>query len=289
MSEPLNRLLERNAQKYPGELAVRYPAGEVSLTWGEVNEQANALARHLAGSGIGPGDKVALLIPNCPEFVAAFFAILKLAAVAVPINVRLTPSEISFILDHSDSAGLIYYEPLQEAAQQAAARAPKLRFSLSTARLADITHEQATGDLDTEISLLDDAEIIYTSGTTGRPKGVVLTHNAVYAVGAMIAYEADIRRGDRVLHLMPFSHSAPLNLFLCGAAYAGAANIVADFSPQALLQLTDAEQVTHFFGAPIAFLAATRLPDFDRYDLSSVRRWIYGGAPMAREAVLLVA
>lgn len=90
MAELIHRLLERNARKYPTEAAVRYPAGEVSWTWRDLNTRANALAHYLVDQGLRPGDRVALLIPNRPSFVQAFFAALKAGAVVVPINARLT-------------------------------------------------------------------------------------------------------------------------------------------------------------------------------------------------------
>ncbi|MEW6424004.1 MAG: AMP-binding protein [Bacillota bacterium] len=284
MSEPLHHLLERNACKYPADPAVRHPATDVTLTWRELNAGANALASFLLKNGVGKGAKVALLIPNQPEFIIAFFAILKTGAAAVPINVRLTPAEINYILVNSDSCAVIFEESLRAAAEQALA--PEIKVTLSTKDFASLKERFSTEDPGLPATVYDLAEIIYTSGTTGKPKGVLLTHNAVYCVGSMIAYETGIRYRDRVLHLMPLTHSAPLNLFLIGATYAGALNITGTFTPQALLEFVSQEKATHFFGAPVAYLLTLKLPNFDRYDLSSVKRWTYGGAAMSREQVL---
>lgn len=287
MSEPLHHLLERNARKYPRDVGVRHPATDTTLTWRELNARANALARHLQAAGMGRGDKVALLLPNGPEFITGFFATLKIGAAVVPVNVRLTPPEIGYILEDSEAAVVVFDDalrPVVEGAVARLARAPKC--VLSAHDLSGLPGKYETTDPGIEVSPGDLAEIIYTSGTTGKPKGVMLSHHAVYSVGSMIAYETNIRYGDRVLLLMPLSHSAPLNLFVVGAAYAGAASVTGTFTPQALLEISAAEGTTHFFGAPVAYLLALKLPNFDHYDLSGRRFWIYGGAAMAREAVL---
>lgn len=288
MAELIQALLERNARKYPAELAARYPAKDQSLTWQELNAQANSLAHYLQARGLRAGEKVALLIPNRPEFMVGFFAALKAGGVVVPINVRLTASEIEYILKDSGAKALIYDESLREAAEGAMRDLP-LPVVVSTRELTELTSRYPGEDLPAAAGLSDPAEIIYTSGTTGRPKGVVLNHRAVYLVASMMAYETQIRFGDRILQLMPLTHSAPLNLQMVGGVYAGAANILGDFTPQTLLELTQAEKTTHFFGAPVAYLLAAKLPNFNQYDLSSAKYWIYGGAPMSREAVLMVA
>lgn len=286
MSEPLHHPLERNARKFRDEIAVRHPEQDVTLSWHELNGLANALAHCLIDKGVRKGDHVALIIPNHPDFITAFYAASKVGAVVVPINVRLTPSEMRYILTNSDSCACIFHEALRPAAEQAIT--PDVRFRLSTAEIGALRDRYSQENPAIEVSTEDISEIIYTSGTTGRPKGAVLTHGAAYLGGAMIAYEGDIRHRDRVLHLMPLTHSGPLNLFMIGATYAGAMHVTGTFTPQAILELTAREKITHFFGAPVAFLLAARLPDFAKYDLSSVKRWIYGGAPLSRQAVLML-
>lgn len=284
MAEALHRLLERNARKYPAKLAVRYPAGNLTWTWQDLNARANAAAAALVQAGIRPGDRVALLIPNRPGFVQAYFGILKAGGVVVPINVRLTAGEASYILQDSGARALIADPTLRETAERAAAGTGVERI-LGSDEL-DALGLAADPDLPASLDAL--AEILYTSGTTGRPKGVELTHNAVHSVAAMMAYEIDIRKDDKVLILMPLTHSAPLNLTLLGAVYCGAASVLGDFTPGALLDLTQAEKTTHFFGAPVAYLLGAKLLADSPHDLSSAKCWVYGGAPMSREAVQAV-
>lgn len=287
MGENIVAALERNALKFKDRLALRYPAGNITLTWGELYQRTGSLAQYLREQGISKGDSVALLIPNRPSFVIALFAIFRLGARAVPINVRLTPTEINYILDNSDAVALLCDQELKETGLQAA-EGLKLRLVETVDKLEGLAGSyQGTGS-DYSINSGDTAEILYTSGTTGKPKGVVLSHSALTAVATMFAYEMEIRPSSRMLILMPLTHSAPLNLCLLGAVYAGAAVVLGDFTPQNLLGLAAQEKTTHFFGAPVAFLLAAQLPDLANYDLSSMKYWIYGGAPMSKEAVLKI-
>lgn len=287
MRETIVAALERNALKFPDRPAVVYPAGNLTLTWAELYQKSAALARYLQSQGISHGESVALLIPNRPSFAVALFALFQLGARAVPVNVRLTPNEINYILANSDAVALLCDRDLIETGHQAA-QGLNLRLVEAVDRLEELAGAATGGRPEVTVKGEDTAEILYTSGTTGKPKGVVLSHGAVYAVASMFAYEMEIRPESRMLILMPLTHSAPLNLCLLGATYAGAASVLGDFTPQNLVQLAAQEKTTHFFGAPVAFLLAAQLPNLAGYDLSSMKYWIYGGAPMSREAVLKV-
>lgn len=280
MGELVHELLQRNARKYPSEAAVIWPGGDVRFTWSELNKQADALSNYLLERGVGKGSKAAIFISNRPEFLVSYFGILKTGAAVVPVNVRLTPDEITHILEDSGSSTLIFEDGFRTTAEEAAGRCPGIRVVLSTKDIPTLTGKYPAVDPDIKIDTGDLAEILYTSGTTGKPKGVLLSHNSVYLVGSMMAYEAGIMYGDRCLHLMPLSHSAPLNLFLVGSAYAAATSVLGSFTPQGLLELCHQERITHFFGAPVAYLLANRVPTISSYDLSASKLWIYGGAPM---------
>lgn len=281
-------LLIRNEIKYPDVLAVRAPATGVELTWSELGQRARRVAGTLLAAGVVPGDRVALLHGNDTGFVEAFFGAALAGGVVVPVNPRLTAPEAAYILGHAQARAAVVGAGFTGIATEAAA-------GLST-RLVFPEDVLAAGGADpvaragAAVTPGMDAEILYTSGTTGRPKGVVLTHEAVVETAAMAAYQFGFRVGEHVLVLMPLTHSAPLNLFLVGAAYTGASVVVDTFNPRepaALLQVVAAERAEYLFGAPVAYLLGLRA-DPSRYDLSSMRLWVYGGAPMAPEQVQAV-
>ncbi|HWJ02660.1 MAG TPA: AMP-binding protein [Verrucomicrobiae bacterium] len=278
-------LLARNVRNFPHSVAVNYPAEKRSLTWLELSDSSFRLAMQLKGLGIVPGDKVAAMFPNCPEFITAFYAVEYLGAVFVPINIRLTSQEIAYILADCDAKILLFAEEKREVAEESQTGSADLKL-LSGREFGQGV--EALGEyLPSGLAQAGDtAEILYTSGTTGKPKGVMLTHYAVISVAQMMAYEAGIYPGDNLLLLMPLTHSAPLNLFMVGGSWSGATVTLGEFTPQNILNLTQNEKVTHFFAAPIAYQLISRMPDLANYDLSSMKYWIYGGAPAGREQVL---
>ncbi len=127
--------------------------------------------------------------------------------------------------------------------------------------------------------------MLYTSGTTGRPKGCLLSHRAVTLAAITAALGLSITREERTLMAMPIWHSSPLNNWFGGTLYMGGTVVLLrEYHPQHFLQAVQDEGVTLYFGAPVSYFAPLQmLPDFARYDLSSVRAWVYGGGPIGAE------
>ncbi|MHB1406762.1 MAG: class I adenylate-forming enzyme family protein [Desulfitobacteriaceae bacterium] len=278
-------LLERNTRNFPKSIAVRYPAKNQTLTWLELRNAALDIAANLNAGGVSKGDRVAILFHNSPEFVCAFYAIAYLGAVVVPVNMKLTVPEINFILQNSEATALLFTEEKRGTAE-AVIKQTGVKILLSGSEFSStgigmVDYVESGYANSTEL-----AEILYTSGTTGRPKGVMLSHYAIISVGQMMAYESQIYHQDNVLLLMPLTHSAPLNLFLVGACWAGAQVTLGEFAPQTLVDMVVNERTTHFFGAPVAYQFLLRIPNIENYDFTSMKCWIYGGAPIGREQIL---
>jgi len=280
-------LLERNARNFPDALAVRYPTERRNLNWFELRDEALKLATQLTSLGLSKEERIGILFHNCPEFIVAFYAVAYLGAVVVPINGRLTVPEINYILEDSGARALLFSADKREIAELAV-QGTNVTVLLSNAEFSKDILEQSTRDhrVSGYAEASEMAEILYTSGTTGRPKGVMLSHYSVIAVAQMMAYEAQIYSGDNALILMPLTHSAPLNLFMVGACWAGASVTLGEFTPQTLLELAVSERTTHFFGAPVAYQFMLKVPNLNDYDLTAMKCWIYGGAPVGREQIL---
>ena len=276
------KLLAVNARKFPSGEALITP--ECRLSWSELHDQSLRLAAHLHEQyEIGAGDRVALYLPNGYSWVLGYFAVINLGAIVVPINARLTSAELEYILGDCDARVVIAQG---EHAERASALAPCLRLDQPSAQLADMHARWLVADAAAD----QPCTLLYTSGTTGKPKGVLFDHHALLTVATASAVEMDMRPHSRLLHMMPLTHSAPLNVFLLGGTYVGAAHVVLpEFHPRLLLDTVEQERTTHFFGAPVAFLLTAQQPDITERDISSMQAWVYGGGPLSSEQVALIA
>ena len=286
----VSKLLAINGNKYPDKEALI--CGEQRLTYRQWNEAANHLARLLEQRGVQPGDKIVLMMPNVPEFAILYFAIIRAGGIVVPINPRFSHDEAAYILDDCQAKALFVHEAVYPAVRRLAANADgRLYVKTGPAEGAWESLDDWKNTAVTEgpafdhwaLTEDDEVDILYTSGTTGRPKGVRFTHRNLLAVSTMIAVEFECNTDSRILHMMPLSHSAPLHLMFIAGVVVGAAHVFhPTFAPDIFLKLAEQERITHFFGAPVAYLLSMQLPDFDRRDLSAAKYWIYGGAPLSK-------
>lgn len=286
----VSQLLERNARKYP--LAEAVVGMGKRITYAGLDRAANTMAAGLKKGGIGQGDKVVLFMPNVPEFVVSYFAVQRLQAVIVPINAKLTLNEIRYILDHSDAKALIVHELLFEAVKELQTELLLIKTGAAFAgwqSFDDFISETPASPIYSEAKEDDPSTILYTSGTTGQPKGVLFSHRNILTVAQMICVEMEMKPESRLLHMMPLSHSAPLHLFLAAGMIVGAKHVlVPTFTPDLLLDTVEKERTTHFFGAPVAYLMTAKHPEIGSRDLSSMKWWIYGSAPLSAGEVKFV-
>jgi fatty-acyl-CoA synthase len=262
--------------------------GERRFTYREYAERTHRLANALVGIGVEPGDRVSFITYNTHQLLEAYYGVLEAGAVLNPINVRLAPHEIAFILDHSASRVVFYHHdftPLIEAI------APKL---MSKPRFVVMEGEPGGPARDEFEALvggapatplhpaLDEnavAELFYTSGTTGWPKGVALTHRTLHlhAVYALLGLGLD--DSAVVLHVVPLFHvngwGSPHWLTLAGGRHV----MLRKFDPVELMTLVQREKVTHLLGVPTIFNALINHPRRGEFDLTSLKLAIVGGAP----------
>lgn len=286
----LSYLLNMDARKYPDKEAL--VMGEQRLTYQAFNSQVNHLANVLQQKGLQRADKVVLIMPNVPEFAISYFAIIRAGGIAVPIAATLKEQEIAYIVGDCQPRGLLSHEALMANVQNIPDQFP-LDFAIKTGEEKAAwqswqnvmqTPFKSSPHYFKPDTLTDDdpIDILYTSGTTGHPKGVRFSHRNVLTVAQLTAIEFEMNEDSHPLHMMPLSHSAPLHLVFAAGIVVGATHIFsASFKAELLLKLTETERVTHFFGAPVAYLLSLQEENFSQYDLSSGKYWIYGGAPLS--------
>ena len=279
-------VLAHHARRTPDKAITRFE-GEAT-TYQEMAGRAAATAGGLAGRGVGPGDVVALLSYNCPEFLEALFAANYLGAIAMPINWRLAAPEVRYILEHSGARALVCDGSLLPLGNQATVGLEDrlARVSIST---VDAQGWTALGDLRSSAdeaapvpAAADDVHrLMYTSGTTGRPKGVMLTHANLAWKNLAHIVEFGFTSSDLGLACGPLYHVGALDLTTTSLIAAGATTIVhPSFDASEVVDEIERSRVTTVWLAPAMVNAIMSLPDIERRDLSSVRVVINGGEKM---------
>jgi long-chain acyl-CoA synthetase len=291
-------LLEQSARRNPGKVAVILD--DMKLRYAEVNGAANKIANGLAGLGVKPGDKVALMLPNTPHFVICYYAILKMGATVVPLNVLFKRHEVEYHLEDSDAVALIVWEGfLAEAAEGFAgaqgckhlvvAQAPGSTAALPEGALPlGGLMADTSPAFDTVQTMPDDtAVILYTSGTTGRPKGAELSHFNMF-FNAYISAEKVIGLGEDEVGLaaLPLFHSFGQTCVMNTQIYGGGTiTLLPRFEPQKALEVMARDGVTVFAGVPTMYFYLLNFPGADQYGLSALRRCVSGGSAMPVEVM----
>jgi fatty-acyl-CoA synthase len=293
--QTLGDALRRTAARFPDRTAI--VCGETAWTYAAFDAVASRAAAGLAATGIGPGDRVAVISRNSHSFAALRFALARLGAVLVPINFMLQPAEAAHILRHSGARRLCVDSEFAAMGAAAASQAAAVEALIWLP--GEMPSVQPAGTLSfDEIAACGSpfaapdfgpghlAQIMYTSGTESRPKGVMLTHEAVLAQYATCLADLEIGEEDRLLHAMPMYHCAQLDVFLGPSIQAGGFNLIIPApAPERVLPLIAEHRISSFFAPPTVWIALLRSPLFDRTDLSSLRRGYYGAAIMPVEVL----
>jgi long-chain acyl-CoA synthetase len=285
MSFNLAVILRESADATPGKPVAVYAGGQ--MTYAELDQLSGRLAAGLAAAGLQPGDAVALQLPNIPQFLVAYFGILKVGGVVVPLNVLLKAPEVAFHLGDSGARMLITWEGvLGEAARGAESAGLKEIYAVGHAegtdaalpfeRLLDVPaggHQMARREPS------DTAVIIYTSGTTGRPKGAELTHLQLYMNADIPGRLFDIQPDDVVITVLPLFHVFGLSSIMNICVRFGATmSLIPRFDPATVLTAIQRDRATIFEGVPTMFIGLLGHPELDSYDVSSLRVAVSGGA-----------
>jgi acyl-CoA synthetase (AMP-forming)/AMP-acid ligase II len=271
----IDKFLDINAHNYPDLEAVVFEDGRA--TFAQLNHRVNQRANALLKLGLKKGDHVGTLFSNCMEVVESIFAALRIGAVIVPLNIRLSASELQFVVNQSDISALLFQDRFVETVNQIRTSCKKVNVFVCSGQnppgdfidIEKIVPKQTAEKPDTARSKYDPATIIYTAGTTGRPKGVVATHdNWNWAVANfMVAFAS---RYDKALTVYPLFHSAAFaGLFVSitqGMTYV----LLKDFNPQKVLEYIEKEKITRLGNPPTVYRMLLQTPNITQYDLSSV-------------------
>ncbi|HEY8226009.1 MAG TPA: AMP-binding protein [Pyrinomonadaceae bacterium] len=266
--------LGRALRYYPEMTA--FASGAQRLTFREVHARVGRIASALNKHGFKAGDRLALLLPNEPEFIELIYACAWLGLIVVPLNTRLSANEIDHVLVDATPHGLIRHSSLAVPTVQVPRQ---LIIDIEPFEFEDGTYPNPVYDPDAVFTL------IYTSGTTGLPKGVALTHANILANMDHVNYWMRYREGGVYLHAAPIFHIADFPFMFASPAFGTSQTTIPKFSPQEFCETVERQRVTHTVVVPTMINLLLQYADLKKYDLTSLERLGYGGSPIAPELI----
>ncbi|MCK6510377.1 o-succinylbenzoate--CoA ligase [Myxococcota bacterium] len=284
--------IERNAALYRKKLAVQDERHAWSYT--TLSHRMSQLAALLKGQGVGQGDRVAVLLPNCAEMIEVLFACAQIGAIYVPLNWRLGEDELAYILRDCTPRSLIYAGRWTERARSLAGRMEQAPVLTEVAETLEGSAYEAALRGEGESPLGDpvgggddDLMIIYTSGTTGNPKGVVLTHSNVFWQ-TINGWSLGVSPDTVCLVLLPLFHVGGLNGSVTPMLHVGATVILQQkFDAGAVLASIEKDRVTGVVGVPTIFRLMADHPRFAETNFGSCQVLLSGGAPLSESLIQL--
>lgn len=289
--------LRQTAERTGDSLAIIACHQSRRITWAELDEVTDRVARGLWSLGIRKGDRVGLWSSSCLEWVMLQLGCARAGAILVNINPAYRSHELRFTIRKSRMKAIFLWQAdaradyaalLAEATQE---QSSELQHSIyfDSARWEDFLH--APGEIGADLRSKDVANIQYTSGTTGLPKGVMLTHHNQVNNGLLLARGMLYTEKDRICIPVPLYHCFGCVIGNMAALASGATMVLPNwtFDPRATLNAVQAEKCTSLYGVPAMFIAELGLPDFSRFDLTSLRTGMMAGAPCPVEIMKRVS
>ena len=256
------------------------------LTYADLDRSCARVAGWLRERGIRPGDRVGIMLPNVPDFAVAYYGTLRAGAVVVPMNVLLKRREVAHHLGDSGAVLLLVWSGFEEEAAAGAAGAGTRCVAVGPGDLDALAAGAAPLDEPADREPADTAVILYTSGTTGRPKGAELTHGSLTRNVEIARRLFGIDSASVVLGALPLFHSFGQTCGLNASVAAGATlTMLPRFEPGRALEVVARDRVTVLEGVPTMYAALLHHPGRERWDVSSLRLCVSGGASLPVEVL----
>lgn len=284
--------IKKWAKYTPNKFALREYERSLEWSYFELNERANAIAWWLVkDAGLKRGDRIAVYSKNRAEYVFLFLACIKTGIVLVPLNFRLTPSELDLLIEDAEPSLFLYESSFSSNVSELKAipeHAKQISIETIASFLVGTVPDSTPYQPDEPITESDLVMILYTAGTTGRSKGVMITHRMLFWNSINTALRLDLNSQDHTQNYAPFFHTGGWNVLTTPFFHAGASvTLLQNFDVDLVLQLMEKERTTTFFGVPTMLQMMSESEQFNKVDLSSVRFSVVGGAPMPEPLINL--
>lgn len=289
-------IITENASAIPDRRAIVAGDDGREMTWNELEANVNRFGNALLDLGVKRGDKVALYLPNCPEFVISYFAAVKIGLVVVPFNIVFKTAEIAYIVNNAGARYLIGDKAALEANVTGAMESfPGLKKIITVeGKLEGCIEfnsilEGASSYLEPmDFRCNDLVEMIYTSGTTGHPKGAMLSYCNLISMAEINRKILHINDEDLVYSAPPFCHIAFMIAVLGPFAAGAAILLLKSFNPERALEVMSRYHATHVIAVPTMYIYMLKAFDGAKHDLSSLRMAFSAGGPMPVEPMTTI-
>ena len=300
LGETIGANLARTAAAHGGREALVVRHQGIRWTYAELDAEVERVARALMAAGLEPGDRMGIWAPNCVEWVLAQYASARAGVILVNVNPAYRTSELAFVLNQSGCRMLVAaraYKTSDYAAMVGEVRPSCERLEQvvfldspdwdALVARADEVAPEALRERADALQFDDPINIQYTSGTTGFPKGATLSHHNILNNGYFVAGACGYSEEDRVCIPVPFYHCFGMVMGNLGCTTHGACMVVPapSFEPGATLEAVQEERCTSLYGVPTMFIAELDHPEFDSFDLTSLRTGIMAGSPCPVEVM----
>lgn len=289
----MGEILKVHAKKYPMKMALKDWRGK-ALTYPELESRTNRLANSLLGMGLRKGDRIAIMLYNCAEFIEIYCALAKIGVVAVPVNWRFVGKEIEYVVNHSDSKAMILDEEFVDIINSVRSNFKKVEDKnyIVVGRTTSEGYSNYERLMAKSLDRVPEVKVdsketwmqIYTSGTTGTPKGVVRSHESYILSYLIEAFEFGFSEKDYGMIVMPLYHVnstfyGPLFLYLGASLYVGRDK---GFDPVELLMAINNEKITFTSLIPTHYAMILNVQEDERkkYDIHSLRKLLCSSAPV---------
>jgi crotonobetaine/carnitine-CoA ligase len=286
----IGSVLEKSTYKNPDKTYLYYRDEKISYS--DFNERVNRVANGFLDLGIREGDRVCIMVRNCPEFLYAWLGLSKIGGILVPINAAFKEKEVEYIARHSEACAIVAAHPFAPIIEAVKSKTPQLQRFIGTGEgeapgwipFKDLL--QAPGELKTSAKQTEDhvSTIMYTSGTTGPPKGVLVPHKAYTYCGQGFSRWIDIKTSDRLFTCLPLYHANAQYYSTMGSLAAGASLILVDgFSASRFWDQIREYGATEFNFIGMMLLVLTKQPESERDRDNSIR--VAYGTPALEKSV----
>ncbi|NKY88692.1 acyl-CoA synthetase [Nocardia veterana] len=276
-------VLRRSAARVPDRIAVTFEGR--SRSYRELDAAVSRAAAHLLGLGLVAGDRIAAYGTNSDAYLIGFLACARAGLVHVPVNYALRGEELSYLLGQSGARAVLVDPALVDTVESVRAELPALERIVplrdADPSLLTVADSGPVPEVAPQAGATDLAQLLYTSGTTSKPKGAMMTHEALGYEYVSSVIALDLTAEDNPLVAMPLYHSAGMHVFALPYLSVGATvNLMATPDIPEILRRIEAERIGSLFLAPTVWVPLSNHPDLDRRDLSALRKAQYGASIM---------